>query len=261
LRHVQHYPVGIGEREGADVDLLGQIDDQTRLRVVATEPHVARDRKMIGCARRRAGCAGALGRSRAAQCAQAYCAQAYCAHAHCDQDHCAEERSQDGRADRHGRPLRARLTPFTGVRLTQTYLVRWRPPAPATAPLPSPPASPNKGVLTICSSGCAAFGHPASPPKDCSPTRDGRECRGQVWFAASHGCGAHGPSKPMFLWTPPVLRAARAARNGGAALTSKAPIPRRRSSAQRNTGRAPPALPPPPAPNSNHPPPPANPTP
>src|SRR5262249_14482958 len=89
---------------------------------------------------------------------------------------------------------------------------------PPPAPFPSPTARPNKGVLTICSSGCAAFGHPASPPKDRSPTRDGRECRGQIWFAASQRCGAHGPSKPMFLWTPPVLWAAHAARNGGAAL-------------------------------------------
>src|SRR5262245_7837011 len=102
-------------------------------------------------------------------------------------------------------------------RLTQTYLARCPRGQPPPAPLPSPTARPNKGVLTICSSGCAAFGHPASPPKDRSPTRDGRECRGQIWFAASHGCGAHGPSKPMFLWTPPVLWAAHAARNGGAA--------------------------------------------
>src|SRR5262249_27101155 len=81
---------------------------------------------------------------------------------------------------------------ITGVRLTQTYLARCPRGQPPPAPLPSPTARPNKGVLTICSSGCAAFGHPASPPKDRSPTRDGRECRGQIWFAASHGCGAHG---------------------------------------------------------------------
>src|SRR5262249_51841713 len=67
LRHVQHHPVGIGEREGADVDLLGQIDDQTRLRVVPTQPHRARDREMIWSGRPRArGPRGAPVRSAAA---------------------------------------------------------------------------------------------------------------------------------------------------------------------------------------------------
>src|SRR5262245_7850006 len=58
-------------------------------------------------------------------------------------------------------------------------------------------------------------------------------CCGQIWFAASHGCGAEGPSKPMFLWTPPVLRAAHAARNGGAAYL-KAAIPESKIVSEEN---------------------------
>src|SRR5262245_354137 len=104
-----------------------------------------------------------------------------------------------------------------GVRLTQTYLVRYGRGHPPPAPLPSPTARPNKGVLTICSSGCAAFGHPASPPKDRSPTRDGRECRGQIWFAASHGCGAHGLVEADVLvdTTGVACGTCRAQRRGG----------------------------------------------
>src|SRR5215475_14539030 len=106
---------------------------------------------------------------------------------------------------------------ITGVRLTQTYLARCPRGQPPRAPLPSPTASPNKGVLTICSSGCAAFGHPASPPKDRSPTHDGRECRGQIWFAASHGCGADGLVEADVLvdTTGVACGTCRAQRRGG----------------------------------------------
>ena len=49
LRHVDDHPVGVGEREGADVDLAAEIDDEARLRFVAADPHVARDREVVRC--------------------------------------------------------------------------------------------------------------------------------------------------------------------------------------------------------------------
>ena len=52
----------------------------------------------------------------------------------------------------------------------------WPPQLPP--PLPSPPASPNKRVLTVYSSGCAAFGHSGRSVQDRSPTTDGRGLRG-----------------------------------------------------------------------------------
>src|SRR5229473_3234666 len=83
LRHVDHHPVGIGEREGTDVDLLAEIDHHAGLGIVAGEAHVAGDGKIVGRTRRRRGRAGTLGRGRAAD------------------DHGAEKHSQAHRADRH----------------------------------------------------------------------------------------------------------------------------------------------------------------
>ncbi len=40
LRQVDHHPIGIGQREGRDIDLLREIDDKPRLLVVAAKPHV-----------------------------------------------------------------------------------------------------------------------------------------------------------------------------------------------------------------------------
>jgi hypothetical protein len=103
LRHVHHHPVGVGEGEGADVDLAAQIDDQPGLRIVAAEPHVARDREIVRRPGRRDGFAGALGRGRDAQ------------------GRYAEEKSRDRRTHKHGLPAPARPSySITGVQLTQT---------------------------------------------------------------------------------------------------------------------------------------------
>ena len=47
LRQVDHHPIRIGEREGGEVDLLAQIDDKTRLLVVAADAHIGRDGERI----------------------------------------------------------------------------------------------------------------------------------------------------------------------------------------------------------------------
>ena len=57
LRQVDHHPIGIGEREGAQIDLLREIHDEAGLGVIAADPGVGRDR--IGAA----SVAGALVRS------------------------------------------------------------------------------------------------------------------------------------------------------------------------------------------------------
>lgn len=54
------------------------------------------------------------------------------------------------------------------------------PPPRLPPPLPSPVASPNKRVLTVYSSGCAAFGHPANPRNDRSPATTGGDFAGRI---------------------------------------------------------------------------------
>ena len=103
LRHVDHHPVGVGEREGADVDLVAEIDDEAGLAIVAAEAHFARHREVAHPAARRADRAGALGRAGAAE------------------EHPSDEKSQARRADRHG--FSSPSEPFysiTGARLTRT---------------------------------------------------------------------------------------------------------------------------------------------
>ena len=46
LRQVDHHAVGIGEREGAQIDLAREIHDEAGLVVVAADPGVGRDRKL-----------------------------------------------------------------------------------------------------------------------------------------------------------------------------------------------------------------------
>ena len=55
LRHVDDDAKRVGKGKGADVDLLAQIEHQPALRLVTAEPHVARDRKVIGGAGLRPG--------------------------------------------------------------------------------------------------------------------------------------------------------------------------------------------------------------
>ena len=104
LRHVDHHPVRIGEREGVDVDLAVQIDDQARLRVIAAQPRLARHRKIIWPAARRSGRAAGLGRAKTAE------------------NRRGEEKEQARRAHRHGSysPSEPVIYSITEPRLTQT---------------------------------------------------------------------------------------------------------------------------------------------
>jgi hypothetical protein len=52
LRDVEDDAVGVGQREGAHIDLAAQIHDQAGRRFVAAEPDVGRDRKRVGARRR-----------------------------------------------------------------------------------------------------------------------------------------------------------------------------------------------------------------
>jgi hypothetical protein len=52
LRDVEDDPVGIGKREGVQVDLAAEIHDETHLRLVAAEARVSRNWKRIGERRR-----------------------------------------------------------------------------------------------------------------------------------------------------------------------------------------------------------------
>ena len=45
LRQVDHHAIGVGEREGAQIDLAREIHDEAGERVVAADPGVGRDRK------------------------------------------------------------------------------------------------------------------------------------------------------------------------------------------------------------------------
>ncbi len=53
LRQIDHHPIGIGEREGRQIDFLAQIHHKTRLLVVAAQAHVGSDRKRGGFRDRR----------------------------------------------------------------------------------------------------------------------------------------------------------------------------------------------------------------
>ena len=61
LRHVDHHPVRVGQREGADIHLLAEIHHHSRLTVVPAQADVAGDWKSLVTARDRARRARALG--------------------------------------------------------------------------------------------------------------------------------------------------------------------------------------------------------
>ena len=61
LRQVDHHAIGIGEREGGDVDLLGEVDDKAGLLVVAADAHVGGGGQRFCRRRRLRQRAGALG--------------------------------------------------------------------------------------------------------------------------------------------------------------------------------------------------------
>ena len=82
LRHVDHHPVGIGEGEGADVDLAAEIDDEAGLAVVAPQAYLARHREVARLPALGHGRAGRLGGGAA-------------------ENHRAEDKRQARRADRH----------------------------------------------------------------------------------------------------------------------------------------------------------------
>ena len=48
LRHVDDHPIRVGEREGADIDLVAEIDDQAGLRLVAADSDGAGDGEIPG---------------------------------------------------------------------------------------------------------------------------------------------------------------------------------------------------------------------
>jgi len=85
------------------------------------------------------------------------------------------------------------------------------------APLPMDPRAPYEGMLTVYSSGCTAFGHPARPSRAALPIKTGRDLAGRRWFAASRLCVAR-ISQPMFLWTTTAGREAIASRERTAAI-------------------------------------------
>ena len=67
LRQIDHHPIGIGQGEGREIELLAEVDHHTGLLVVAADPDVARDRERVGRrggSRQRAGPLGGRRQSR-----------------------------------------------------------------------------------------------------------------------------------------------------------------------------------------------------
>ena len=189
LRHVHHHPIGIGEREGAHVDLLAQID-----RPCAS-----------GCRRRRAaprsppahhstaGTGGAAVPGRSA--------------ADAPPRTIAPKRNAKlvARTDMVFQPCELVLLQYGGT--VNPNLTRNRPDGggagafPLLLSLPSPAARPNKRVLTVYSSGCATFGHPAGPPQGLLPDTRWEGFRGRSRFRGVSHRATLTSLRPMFLWT------------------------------------------------------------